>query len=456
MTKQNTITRGSDSTDKTRSSTNRTAKQAVNAAEVGRESAQQQVRNDAVGQLHQQYGNQAVQRWIRQRSTDESAGSSTEEIADRSISRAMSVATRGTGRRLGSPTRRQMESRFGHSFGGVRMYDDLAAKSAARGLDAAALTIGTDIIVGTDDLDPTTLDGQLLLAHELAHVVQHSNQTITGEAMVTEPGQRQEMEAWAAATDVLGGASPTIQHPSTALIARSTDEEIAGVLANLVGFHDKGLGFLKDIDEALPEDAQYLQGSGPEYMGTVFDAFGEGLGRYSEGQRWNAFGGMTARGGISALSQTQAYKQGVGHLGGFSRTGSGLGVVGSVLGMMGLSEEADIVNATASLVNPKALVGQGITEGMMSTYDTGVATVDMLMSGDTSQFQDLAERNLKGDSGQIIQGYSMMGEVGSELLFERRLGSRSSEIARRSASGELGGLPKVGAKLGDWMYDVFN
>jgi Domain of unknown function (DUF4157) len=76
------------------------------------------------------------------------------------------------GRPLDPSTRRAMEARFGYDFSTVRVHDDARAAASAAGIDAAAFTVGEDVVFGTGRYDPSSPAGRRLLAHELAHVVQ--------------------------------------------------------------------------------------------------------------------------------------------------------------------------------------------------------------------------------------------------------------------------------------------
>jgi hypothetical protein len=83
---------------------------------------------------------------------------------------------------LGSPgqplppaTRAFFEPRFGHDFGGVRVHTDGQAAESARGMNAAAYTLGRDVVFGADQYAPETGQGRKLIAHELAHVVQQGD-----------------------------------------------------------------------------------------------------------------------------------------------------------------------------------------------------------------------------------------------------------------------------------------
>jgi hypothetical protein len=79
------------------------------------------------------------------------------------------------GRPLDTATRAFFEPRFGHDFGGVRLHTSARAVESARALNARAYTTGNDVVFGAGQYSPDTNEGKKLLAHELTHVVQQSN-----------------------------------------------------------------------------------------------------------------------------------------------------------------------------------------------------------------------------------------------------------------------------------------
>lgn len=81
-------------------------------------------------------------------------------------------ASRGKGQRLDSSIRAAMGSRFGEDFDPVRVHTDATAASLSERLHAKAFAIGNDLYFGRDRFHPEAKEGQRLLAHELAHVVQ--------------------------------------------------------------------------------------------------------------------------------------------------------------------------------------------------------------------------------------------------------------------------------------------
>ena len=84
---------------------------------------------------------------------------------------------------------RKMENLFGTSFGEVRIHEG----SEAGSIGARAFTRGSHIYFAPGQYNPTTPQGQLLLGHELAHVVQQRSGRVrnpfgSGVAVVQDPG----------------------------------------------------------------------------------------------------------------------------------------------------------------------------------------------------------------------------------------------------------------------------
>jgi hypothetical protein len=78
------------------------------------------------------------------------------------------------GRPLDDATRRFFEPRLGYDLSGVRVHTDAAAIGSAKAVDARAYTLGNNIVFGSGEYDPDSESGRHLLAHELAHVAQQS------------------------------------------------------------------------------------------------------------------------------------------------------------------------------------------------------------------------------------------------------------------------------------------
>jgi hypothetical protein len=82
-----------------------------------------------------------------------------------------------------------MEPRFGQDFGAVRVHRDARANELAEGLQAKAFTVGNAVFFRQGEFAPETAQGQRLIAHELAHVVQQRGLPQSGSVL-----QRQAAE----------------------------------------------------------------------------------------------------------------------------------------------------------------------------------------------------------------------------------------------------------------------
>jgi hypothetical protein len=79
------------------------------------------------------------------------------------------------GNPMNTATREKMEDAFGTDFSGVKVHTGPEAVSMNRSLGAQAFTYGSDIYFNNGKYDPSTSQGQHLIAHELTHVVQQVN-----------------------------------------------------------------------------------------------------------------------------------------------------------------------------------------------------------------------------------------------------------------------------------------
>lgn len=81
-------------------------------------------------------------------------------------------AVQAPGEPLPPALRARMEPGFGHDFARVRVHHDRHAARSAEDIAAHAYTVGEHIAFAPGRWAPATPDGQRLVAHELAHVVQ--------------------------------------------------------------------------------------------------------------------------------------------------------------------------------------------------------------------------------------------------------------------------------------------
>lgn len=89
--------------------------------------------------------------------------------------RINSLLGRG-GQPLTESERNFFEPKFGHDFSKVRIYADGESADVAHGLNARAFTIGNSITFGAGQYAPETSEGRRLMAHELVHTIQQTQQ----------------------------------------------------------------------------------------------------------------------------------------------------------------------------------------------------------------------------------------------------------------------------------------
>lgn len=110
------------------------------------------------------------------------------------------------GQTLDAATRAFMEPRFGHDFSKVRVHTDAKAAESASAVNAQAYTVGRDMVFGSRRYMPGTTMGDLLIAHELTHVVQQSRSSLSLQPQsISLPGDALEHEADAAAKQAISG-----------------------------------------------------------------------------------------------------------------------------------------------------------------------------------------------------------------------------------------------------------
>jgi hypothetical protein len=77
----------------------------------------------------------------------------------------------------------------------VRVHTDDTADRLNRSVSARAFATGTDVYFAKGEYSPGSADGDKLIAHELAHVVQQRGAAQGGPLTVSQPGDAMETEA---------------------------------------------------------------------------------------------------------------------------------------------------------------------------------------------------------------------------------------------------------------------
>lgn len=142
----------------------------------------------------------------------------------------------GGGSPLHDGVREKMESAFGQDFSDVRVHSDSAASSSAESVAATAATVGNHIVFRSGAYNPSSSQGQHLLAHELTHVVQQRQGAVDGTPAaggirVSDPSDRFETAAEANASRITaqlsasGDTEAGSQSTGEATVQRAESEE---------------------------------------------------------------------------------------------------------------------------------------------------------------------------------------------------------------------------------------
>jgi hypothetical protein len=103
-------------------------------------------------------------------------------------------STRGSGTTLDSSVTQKLSPSLG-DLSDVRVHTDSTAHDLNHAVSARAFATGTDVYFAQGEYKPNTSDGDKLIAHELAHVVQQRGAPTSGPLTVSQPGDALEQEA---------------------------------------------------------------------------------------------------------------------------------------------------------------------------------------------------------------------------------------------------------------------
>jgi Domain of unknown function (DUF4157)/Putative peptidoglycan binding domain len=131
--------------------------------------------SDCEAEMHRQPMEEGKEKHVQRKATDGLVSRpNPAPLVTPAFARGVNQA-RGGGQGLSAPVRSFMEPRFGRDFADVRVHSDATADELARSVNAEAFTVGRDIFFRAPGLQQSTMDGRKLLAHELMHVVQQSD-----------------------------------------------------------------------------------------------------------------------------------------------------------------------------------------------------------------------------------------------------------------------------------------
>ena len=110
-------------------------------------------------------------------------------------------STRGSGASLDAGVQDRLSGSLG-DLSDVRVHTDDTADRLNRSVSARAFATGTDVYFAKGEYNPGSSDGDRLITHELAHVVQQRGAPSGGPLTVSQPGDALETEADAVADQI--------------------------------------------------------------------------------------------------------------------------------------------------------------------------------------------------------------------------------------------------------------
>ena len=144
----------------------------------------------------------------------------------------VAAASSSSGMSLPDHLMRKFESSLGADLSGVRVHTGDASAAANDAVGAKAYTMGSDIHFAAGHYDPSSVDGEHLLAHEVAHTVQQGGgaQRMQFKLAVSSPGDAMEHEADRAADAMVSGAPASISGGAAGLARMPMPPSPAGLV----------------------------------------------------------------------------------------------------------------------------------------------------------------------------------------------------------------------------------
>jgi len=163
----------------------------------------------------------------------EKAATETGPAGDVGVPEPVRDVLTSRGQSLDGSIQRAMEDRMDDSFGDVRIHTGPSAAEACASINARAFTVGNHIAFNQGEYDPSSPEGQHVLAHELAHVRQQTQGAVSmlpqdDVELEVDPDSVLEREAEETAQRVMAGGDLGIQRlgQTEVHIQRSQDDSL--------------------------------------------------------------------------------------------------------------------------------------------------------------------------------------------------------------------------------------
>jgi hypothetical protein len=165
-----------------------------------------------------------------------------------------------------------MEAGFGQDFSHVRIHVDSGAQQSAADVSARAYTVGSDIVFGRGEYDPSSSTGRRLLAHELTHVVQQTGTTpasAPGDAEVSKATPRVQRDllddAMSFATSTYSSVASAVgdAYDAAKSVASQTASEVADTVSSTVSTVSSAAqaagSFVSSVGETVSTDPEKMR-----------------------------------------------------------------------------------------------------------------------------------------------------------------------------------------------------
>ncbi len=211
----------------------------------------EQEADDVAKQVVQRQSPVTVSQRVEPADIQRFAESGSEAGPDQSLDVPSSVyeTLESPGEPLPDETRSMMESHFGVDFGDVRVHHDAQAAQSSRSVEAAAYTVGHDVVFDEGEYAPGTETGDELIAHELTHVVQQTGSAAEAPEGADETEPAATLDGFVA-----------LRITGAGVLQRQRGRSVANPFERLLATFDRNLNMLSSFVAELDAltDANYL------------------------------------------------------------------------------------------------------------------------------------------------------------------------------------------------------
>ena len=293
------------------------------------------------------------------------------------------------GRSLEPAIQRAMEDRMGDSFGDVRIHTGPAAANACESINARAFTVGNHIAFNAGEYDPSSPEGQHVLAHELAHVRQQTRGVVSmlpqqDMDLQIDPDPTLEREAEEAAKQAMADGPLVVSRLGCEMqIQRLAAGDLSSKLTNAVGIETGEITAYidKKVEQALERTTEATD---------TAHSFGTSLSNGVQ-RGWNHL--TTSRAGSIASGVAPAWTKGA-----IGSTASA--IVGRFVGRQGGETLGAMLGATAgSLLGPF-----GTAAGVEVGRRVGAEAGEVILGGAASDAaKELTDYTLPDEASKQVK-----------------------------------------------------